>query len=590
MANGNPWFTGGVQQSLEQYVPAPFQELSQVGQVIQNRYDTNIGQLEDTAVGLSSIEAIAPAHREYINQFAGGYRQEADSLLEKYNNRADDPQFARELRRLTSKYANDPNLRTVMQANEQYRQKLKTRQELDQKGVRYIDSNPNFTGVDESGNLVSDTGSIRATVFDENLRQAFQDTQKAMINTGQGVETNKMALDSLMQSIQQGGINNPDIREGLQYYTSQGMSIDEAQSQLQNDLQSLYTSNLIQDVDWGLDASRRGWANLDIAQQRLAMDKMTFLQKQEAASGFLVPIQSPLIAKDLNRNLIRDVDMVMGNKEGATDIPDTPENRSKYPNAKPRSKASGIIESGNLGVGMPKYESVLEVPINTKRQEIVSTARDVLGDSVEGYSDDRIINTYKEYLESDSNAPIFWGTPNGKNKAVLENIYFGPDGKSGLGDAIIVDHRGKKTRVADGQFDLDKVKGTNFTGVTTSPLNDYGEQFDNGAITGTATVDGKLVRIYKPQDMNIASRTRVSNMADRAILSDMTNTQLLKDPRFRVEKDGIIIAPQKTKNRTINFYQINPDTGERIGNPIDAQEIRQEEFSNIGSYYSGFTK
>lgn len=62
----NEWFTA-VEQTLPEYVPLPMDRLFQAGQLLQNRYDSNMKALDDIGVGLSSIEA---ASNKSFNPFS----------------------------------------------------------------------------------------------------------------------------------------------------------------------------------------------------------------------------------------------------------------------------------------------------------------------------------------------------------------------------------------------------------------------------------------------------------------------------------------------------------------------------------------
>lgn len=203
MATGNPYFSA-VQQSLPEYIPMPLNELAAAGQVIQNRYDTNIQQLDQLAQGIGSIQAYLPGHREYVQNYANNFNKESEALLEKYNNNAADPNFGRDLRRLTMKYTNDPNIRTIQQANALYLQKQEDIRNLSVDGKRFIDSNINPTGIDSQGNLIADVGSVRATNFHDDLRTMFRDTLQATINDGRGRISNETAVANTIENLMAG--------------------------------------------------------------------------------------------------------------------------------------------------------------------------------------------------------------------------------------------------------------------------------------------------------------------------------------------------------------------------------------------------
>src|SRR5882757_7228209 len=102
-----------VQNTLEQYIPLPLDQIYKAGQAIQQRADQNQAVNDQFQSGLSSMEALAPSHRDYIKNYVSQYRQAQTNLLDKYKNNEADPDYIRESRRINMQYAADPNLRII---------------------------------------------------------------------------------------------------------------------------------------------------------------------------------------------------------------------------------------------------------------------------------------------------------------------------------------------------------------------------------------------------------------------------------------------------------------------------------------------
>ena len=108
-----------VQNSLEEYVPMPMDMLFKSAAAIQNRGDAIEDLNNRTEFGLASTEALAPAYKEFINQYTNDYKTKAGDLLAKYNNNTSNPEFIRESKRLNTQFASDPRLQIIRQGNEQ---------------------------------------------------------------------------------------------------------------------------------------------------------------------------------------------------------------------------------------------------------------------------------------------------------------------------------------------------------------------------------------------------------------------------------------------------------------------------------------
>jgi len=590
----NEWFTA-VEQTLPEYIPLPMEQLFQAGQAIQGRYDTNMGSIDATSTGLASIEALAPAHRIYRDNLVNSYRSEISTLLDKYNNNASDPQFSREIRRINSKYANDPNLATIRMGNESIKSKQKAIQDIYTKGGKYIDSNPTFIGADEKGNLTYDAGQVKKATFEEDLNTLFESAAKGIIDDG-NFSTNKQALDSVLQSVIAGGAGNPIVAEALQYYAQQGYTQEQATKQLETDLQRLYGSyyqNKKVDTNERLAIARSNnaatWAGVQNTRDRLAFDKAKYQdEKAQKAfeSSFLLPTTDPIEARNANEGLLKETNRLLNMfdssgkvKQGTFSVSDTPENRKKYPNARRVTAASPGIGAA----GTPMLEITAQDHKN-KSNDFIKAAREVV-DPNNKLSDKQALDAYKLFLQQDNNAPTFWNSPIKETNQNLTNYYAGSNGEN-LQNAYYVDSKGKVKRVADEDINLSKFKGFNFAGATSSPVSKGGIELSNGAVKITAVDDkGNPVVFYKPDD-NINGIMRMSNMVSKVQVSGMSNAQLRNNPEFMGQVDGITIVPQRNAGGKVDFYQMQ--NGQIIGQPIDASSVINQERANLGSYFGQF--
>lgn len=234
--SSNPYYSA-VDQTLEEYIPLPFQEMVQAGQAIQQRYDQAEAMNIGTDTMLSSIEALAPAQREYVNNYVGQYRQSASQLYDKYNGNISDPNYIRESRRLNTKFANDPNLKTIKATNEALLANRDIENKLAAQGQLYV--RPQFTGTDQQGRLTSNVGQIRAvnTLGDwANRLKMAASTTTEVGNTITNRPSLEQASSEIMSAIQSGA---PEVRDLIQAYQTQGMSPEQAAAQVAADAQRL---------------------------------------------------------------------------------------------------------------------------------------------------------------------------------------------------------------------------------------------------------------------------------------------------------------------------------------------------------------
>lgn len=229
-------YTNPVQNTLEQYVPLPFQELMQAGSAIQQRGDAIEQQQMQVQSGLASMEALAPGYSSFRDKFAGEYRNQATSLLDKYQGNTSNPEFIRDIKRLNTQYASDPRLQTIKQGNELYKQNQQIAAKLQAEGKLFI--NPKFTGVDERGNITANVPSLQAVNTLEDWTNSAKIAHESMEDVGSKT-TNARNLRNWKNSI----MNDTEGKAKLLLaYQQQGMSPEQAARAVDNNIKSLVNS------------------------------------------------------------------------------------------------------------------------------------------------------------------------------------------------------------------------------------------------------------------------------------------------------------------------------------------------------------
>lgn len=601
-------YTNPLGQSLEQYVPIPFQEMAAAGQAIQQRGDLAEQQQMQQEIGLASMEALAPAYAKFRDTFVNDYKTKAGALLEKYKNPSD-PEFIRESRKLNLTFAADPRLQTIKQGNEFIKGQQKIAQELSAKGIKAIDPNRNFTGVDANGRLIVPTGNIRGTNFDEDLTKSFLQIRDNMVDNGKGWKTNQPNIDNLAKNMLANIDSNPITRDAQDYYMQQGMNPQQARQATEGLIRQAYTDNLRTDRDYAYDNLQINREQLALAKRRQAMDEMEFSAKANAkkmqGTG-LLPEQSPINPEDLNRDLLNGVDKVLSNlnsvgglsKKGVT-VADTPENRKKYAGKfSPFKSPDQTIEHGIVIKGTNQLR-INDNNYNVDDLQVLKTAREQLGQAATngkgGFLKDKtVLEKYKQFLKNDNASYTFWNTTNGDQLKMLDNLYVGANGEK-LGNATLIKD-GKTTQIASGDGGLKGLKGFSFSGVSAAPM----KGFPNGAIKVNAVdEDNNPVQILKPLDNQTARLFQVTNTGYKALTSGKSNSEIAKDSSMHMMIDNQILVPQKNPGGGISLYRLNSDgkvsktpavLQEADGSVIDAFEAYEEaERGNFNNYLTGFT-
>lgn len=603
-------YTKPLEQTLEQYVPLPFEEMMQAGKAIQMRGDQADAQNAAVETGLGSMEALAQGQSKFRDTFVKDYRTQASNLLDKYKGNTSDPEFIRESRKLNLTYAADPRLQTIKQTNEFLKSQEKIKQELGAKGIKYIDPNRNFSGVDAQGNLIAPSSSVRGTNFDEDITKSFLQIKDNLTDNGRGWKTNKPNLDNLAGNWIKNLDSNPVTRDAIDYYKQQGMSDQQAKQATAGLIKQAYTDNLRTDRDYSYDQMLISRENLALSKRKQAMDEYEFkaklAAKQKQVVG-LVPAEGPIDPKDTNKTLIEQADKILSqvNKGGGIPqskiqtIADTPENRQKYAGKfdvinKYSTNTAGIGAgpSAAEGTQLRIKDQYAKGTYNPEHVQMIRLAREQLGPLAKNgnnfLSDKTVLERYKQHLANDNFSSTFWTTSRGDQLKALDNTYVGANGEK-LGDATLIDPSGKHIRTSDKDFNVTNYTGFSFSGFSAVPNSDY----PDGAIKVSAIdkKNGKIVQFLKPMDRSMSGMFEVSNKGYKALMSGKTNDEIAKDRTLQLSDDsGNTLVPQKVPNGGISLFYIDKNTGKRLNQPpLPFGDYVNHERDNFTQYLEQFS-
>lgn len=169
-----------VQNSLESYVPIPLDAIAKTGAAIQDRYNTD--QAADAAANssLSNVRTTDPLQAQLVTKLANQYKEDSGALIDKYQNRYDDPGYKREQQQMILKYSSNPAYGAISRTNAFNDNQTKLQQKEEADGHEMYGSNPNFKGVDDNGNVVVPTEGYKrftyATTLDARSKEIMANT------------------------------------------------------------------------------------------------------------------------------------------------------------------------------------------------------------------------------------------------------------------------------------------------------------------------------------------------------------------------------------------------------------------------------
>lgn len=252
----------GIEQTLEKYVPLPFEAMLQAGAAIQQRGDLAQQQIDQVETGLGSIETYAPAQRDFISNYVKDFRSKSTGLLDKYQGNTSDPEFVRESKRLNMQFAGDPRLKIIKETNDKIKFNEQAAGNLQAAGKLFI--KPEFTGIDEKGNLTANVGNVQGvnTLDDWTKSGAIAHDSPEEIGT---TITNKNNLDRWKKAI----ANDIQGQQRLtQAYIQQGMSPQEAANAVKSNVQGLINQyGVVSKVNTGLLGLRQSAYQFGVTRQ-----------------------------------------------------------------------------------------------------------------------------------------------------------------------------------------------------------------------------------------------------------------------------------------------------------------------------------
>lgn len=594
-----------VQNTLESYIPLPLDTLMKAGQAIQQRGDAAQLQNDQFQTGLASMEALAPGHRQYVNKAVDNYKQEQNSLLDKYAGNTSDPDYEREARRVNMKFAADPNLKVIQNTNDLYKAKQKIKDQLDSQGVKYLDSNPTFTGLDSNGNLSNNVGQLRATAFDTNIDKSFKDIEGATEQVGHTI-TNRNNLtrhqNILLHDLASG--NNPDVQDALAYYKQKGMNDHDAKLAVVSHIND--GMKYAHDVkDHFFDISPYQSEELKLRWAELADKKAKETKESQVQGlGMINSTQSPFLAEKLGSDKVGTIDKVIGNtndngglRKGSFTVPNTPENRAKYKDAEvinPTTVANSLSGVDVTG-GRSSQLKVQTNSYNPDESKLVDEARQLLGDKAKNnsgsyLSDKTILSRYKDILTNSQSAAYQYKQPLNEDYAkALTSLEFGNDMEHLGTKFTVVTKDGKyDSSSKEGQAALKGVKHLSSIGVNSAPVGEY----TNGTIAGEGVnANNETVTVVKPLSSSIAQHFQNSNRASSALLSGFTNSELANSPttnhlKIVNNKTRETYVPQKglTQDNKIGIaYYPLVDGKVDKSRPINIDQVEAAEHSDFWS-------
>lgn len=526
-------YTTPIQNTLEEYIPLPLQSMLQAGAAIQQRGDLAEQQNIQTETGLASIEALAPAYQRYRDNLVSNYRQQASALLDKYGGNTSNPEFIRDMRRLNSSVISDPRLQTIKQGNELYRQNQQIAAKMKAEGRLFI--NPQFTGIDDRGNLTASVPQVEGVNTLQEWEDAFKVAHNSMEDNGKGWKTNKGNLDRtrsiIEHDIRTGG---PQSRRLMQAYLSQGMTPQQAQQAVVANLSNLVNNYGIRsDKDWQYENFQ------------LRLRELQSKQAQQQAIPNLLPFDeeySQVVASDFRKPQIEKIDSALKNtnerggiKRNTFTVADTPENRKKYAGKFKEQVFRVPGTSFGMGTtgGISQRELVVTGSYNKDQYDLVKEARSFLGAAAKNdkgnyLSDKTVLQKYKDIMSNDDTVYSFIKPNNAEYIKALTDIKVGSAGQNIGHEYTVFNADGDKiTNDKKGENPLKGLKAFEFAGVNPTKFDKY----EYGTIKINAIDENNNpVTILKPLNRQEKQIFSLPNQIYKLMNSDKTNEQLASEP------------------------------------------------------------
>lgn len=237
-------------QTLSQpaYTPVPFQEMMQMGQYIQKRYDDSLlGQDEQLMKSAATDVIPDEGVKQFLDNKLNSFRTQQSELLDKYKGKTYSSDFQRESRKLIAQMAGDSDIKALQQYKTQYDIDDKYAADLRAKGVSFYD--PRLNGqkyVDENGNLTPYKAGVRTLAHDEMIDEQGAKALQAMVQTGATTNNFKQLDEAYKASIQD---NSKILQDKVAQLMQSGMSKDAATKSAKVYIKDRFDSFRKQDLD-----------------------------------------------------------------------------------------------------------------------------------------------------------------------------------------------------------------------------------------------------------------------------------------------------------------------------------------------------
>lgn len=531
----SPYYTAA-ENTLEQYVPLPFQEMMVASNAIQQRGDKILEQQATTDSMLANIEALAPEHKNYITNVANNFRESQSKLLDKYNGNASDPEFIRESRKAIMQAASDPNFRTVLSANERLKMNDKIARQMAAEGKLYI--NPEFTGVNADGRLTDEVGNVEYVNTLDKLKEQYSTAYQTMVNDNKGTISNADALNNVKNNtISMLQSQSPEFTRLQQAYMQQGMTQAQANQKIASDISGL-------DNQFQVKRERDGqYYNYQLAlrqdarqAQSHAMQMKEMKAKLAALTGNGQPltpsgtfVEGAISAQDLNKDKL-----------------DLVKEFSKHIDAKGNlSIINKTLQSGAFGTTSGRTLTTNQIA-GRNVNDTLKYLREELGWGPKQGSARQVAQAYEKMVKSDNLAPVTY-VPG------QASIYNGLDrtfGNNFSGAYYYED--GKRKKADDPKIVAELEKNKALLGLSNT---------NGGSVIFRSQKEGVPVTITVPMDnktKNILGNTlKIGNILTAYKDNESLQKAVKSNPnQFLVSRNNENYAPRITSNG-LRYAQVN---------------------------------
>lgn len=540
----SPYYTAA-ENTLEQYVPLPFQEMMAASTAIQQRADKIMEQQAATDSMLANIEALAPEHKNYITNVANSFRDTQAKLLDKYNGNASDPEFIRESRKAIMQAASDPNFRTILSANERLKMNDKIARQMAAEGKLFI--NPEFRGVDANGRLIDDVGNVEYVNTLDKLKEQYATAYQTMVNDNKGTISNATALNNVKANAMEMVKNqSPEFLRLHQAYMQQGMNAQQASQKIASDLAGLDNQfqvknerdNQYYNYQLALrqDARNAQTHALQISKLKAELAALSG-QGQQGLTPSGTFIEGAISAKDVNKDKLNLISMFRQQLDSKGNLKQVDRVKDKQATYSYLNSSSSVAGSGANSTQLFK-SSGSNTKNNKTAYETLQYMRNELGWANKQGSAKQVADAYEKMVRSDNLAPITYVPGQSSVYNGLERTF----GTNLSGAYYYEDGKRKKADNPELIAELEKNKA--LLGLSSS---------NGGSVVFRSTKDGVPVTITVPMDYN-TKRILGNTLQIGNILTDYSDNESLQkafksNPEaFTIYKDKIPYAPRITAN------------------------------------------